>query len=72
MPRAFDHTFTLTDQRSGVRGVLAMPYGLDEDRAEELTRWTQAVGAYWSVIDVGWWFPGTLAIVIWPNEESRP
>lgn len=71
LPRAFDHTFTLTRKANGIRGVLTMPYGLDADRAEELTRWTQAVDAYWYVIGEGWWHPGTIAIVIWPNDPAR-
>ena len=66
-PIAFDHTFTLIDPRNGAKGVLTMPYNLTDNSADELTRWTRLVGAHWAVMGEGWWFPGTIAIAIWPG-----
>jgi len=64
--RAFDHTFRITRPGSPA-AILTMPYGLSEDGAADLTTWCRERGGIWHVAGGGWWFTGTIAIIITPT-----
>src|SRR5882672_1284490 len=67
LPLAFDHIYVI--KQFGVRGLLLMPYGINDEDADGLTMWCREHHATWRCVGSGWHARGTVAIVINPRHE---
>lgn len=55
--------------------LLTMPYGFDDGDGDGdgagLTAWCQERRGHWHVTGDGWWFPGTIAIIVHPDRPTE-